>query len=77
MLLDLFLFFYVFPPDAGFGATGGFGASAFGTANNSGGLFGATQNKPGMLFLIYAVFEYEYISGISQMSIVFILFSLE
>uniref|UniRef100_A0A673ZET6 Nuclear pore complex protein Nup98-Nup96 n=1 Tax=Salmo trutta TaxID=8032 RepID=A0A673ZET6_SALTR len=27
-------------------ATGGFGASAFGATNNTGGLFGATQNKP-------------------------------
>uniref|UniRef100_A0A6Q2X1J3 Nuclear pore complex protein Nup98-Nup96 n=1 Tax=Esox lucius TaxID=8010 RepID=A0A6Q2X1J3_ESOLU len=33
--------------NTGFGAaTGGFGASAFGATNNSGGLFGATQNKP-------------------------------
>uniref|UniRef100_A0A4W5NGM8 Nuclear pore complex protein Nup98-Nup96 n=1 Tax=Hucho hucho TaxID=62062 RepID=A0A4W5NGM8_9TELE len=31
-------------------ATGGFGASAFGATNNTGGLFGATQNKPGGLF---------------------------
>ncbi|KAJ8412445.1 hypothetical protein AAFF_G00127810 [Aldrovandia affinis] len=30
----------------GFGATGGFGASAFGATNNTGGLFGAAQNKP-------------------------------
>lgn len=35
--------------DTGFGATtGGFGASAFGATNNTGGLFGATQNKPGL-----------------------------
>ncbi|XP_061106548.1 nuclear pore complex protein Nup98-Nup96 isoform X2 [Conger conger] len=32
--------------NTGFGATGGFGGSAFGTANSTGGLFGATQNKP-------------------------------
>uniref|UniRef100_A0A674BPD2 Nuclear pore complex protein Nup98-Nup96 n=1 Tax=Salmo trutta TaxID=8032 RepID=A0A674BPD2_SALTR len=33
--------------NTGFGATtGGFGASAFGATNNTGGLFGATQNKP-------------------------------
>ncbi|KAM6984594.1 nuclear pore complex protein Nup98-Nup96 [Aplochiton taeniatus] len=31
-----------------FGAAGGFGASAFGATNNTGGLFGATQNKPVM-----------------------------
>ncbi|XP_076836867.1 nuclear pore complex protein Nup98-Nup96 isoform X2 [Brachyhypopomus gauderio] len=31
--------------NTGFGATG-FGSSAFGTTNNTGGLFGATQNKP-------------------------------
>ncbi|XP_023683557.2 nuclear pore complex protein Nup98-Nup96-like isoform X1 [Paramormyrops kingsleyae] len=30
----------------GFGTTGGFGTSAFGATNNTGGLFGATQNKP-------------------------------
>ncbi|KAI5620164.1 nuclear pore complex protein Nup98-Nup96, partial [Silurus asotus] len=36
--------------NTGFGATGGFGASAFGTTTNTGGLFGATQNKPGGLF---------------------------
>ncbi|XP_067113030.1 nuclear pore complex protein Nup98-Nup96 isoform X1 [Osmerus mordax] len=34
--------------NAGFGAAGGFGASAFGATNNTGGLFGATQNKPVM-----------------------------
>ncbi|KAJ8342308.1 hypothetical protein SKAU_G00322360 [Synaphobranchus kaupii] len=33
-------------PNTAFGATGGFGASAFGTTNNTGGLFGAAQNKP-------------------------------
>lgn len=39
--------------DTSFGAaTGGFGASAFGTTNNTGGLFGATQNKPGLPHLI-------------------------
>ncbi|XP_035288063.1 nuclear pore complex protein Nup98-Nup96 isoform X2 [Anguilla anguilla] len=32
--------------NTGFGATGGFGASAFGATNSTGGLFGATQNKP-------------------------------
>ncbi|XP_005161496.1 nuclear pore complex protein Nup98-Nup96 isoform X1 [Danio rerio] len=38
-------------PNSGFGATpGGFGSSAFGTTNNTGGLFGNTQNKPGGLF---------------------------
>lgn len=36
--------------NAGFGAAGGFGTSAFGTTTNAGGLFGATQNKPGGLF---------------------------
>uniref|UniRef100_A0A8C5M6P9 Nuclear pore complex protein Nup98-Nup96 n=1 Tax=Leptobrachium leishanense TaxID=445787 RepID=A0A8C5M6P9_9ANUR len=36
----------------GFGAAQptGFGTTAFGTNNNSGGLFGTTQNKPGGLF---------------------------
>lgn len=33
--------------DTGFGAAGGFGSSAFGATNNTGGLFGTTQNKPG------------------------------
>ncbi|XP_074528013.1 nuclear pore complex protein Nup98-Nup96 isoform X2 [Halichoeres trimaculatus] len=33
--------------NTGFGATGGFGTSAFGATSNAGGLFGATQNKPG------------------------------
>ncbi|XP_034539547.1 nuclear pore complex protein Nup98-Nup96 isoform X2 [Notolabrus celidotus] len=36
--------------NAGFGAAGAFGTSAFGTTSNAGGLFGATQNKPGSLF---------------------------
>ncbi|TKS83411.1 Nuclear pore complex protein [Collichthys lucidus] len=36
--------------NAAFGAAGGFGTSAFGTTTNAGGLFGATQNKPGGLF---------------------------
>ncbi|XP_069395495.1 nuclear pore complex protein Nup98-Nup96 isoform X5 [Paralichthys olivaceus] len=36
--------------NTGFGATGGFGASTFGATTNTGGLFGATQNKPGGLF---------------------------
>ncbi|XP_066555772.1 nuclear pore complex protein Nup98-Nup96 isoform X3 [Amia ocellicauda] len=35
-----------FGQNAGFGTTGGFGASAFGSTNNTGGLFGNTQNKP-------------------------------
>ncbi|XP_075436680.1 nuclear pore complex protein Nup98-Nup96 isoform X3 [Ascaphus truei] len=41
-----------FGQTAGFGTTPatGFGTSAFGTNNNSGGLFGNTQNKPGGLF---------------------------
>lgn len=43
-------FVLLFPSDAGFGTTGGFGSSAFGTTNNTGGLFGTTQNKPGMVF---------------------------
>uniref|UniRef100_A0A8C6U9S7 Nuclear pore complex protein Nup98-Nup96 n=1 Tax=Neogobius melanostomus TaxID=47308 RepID=A0A8C6U9S7_9GOBI len=34
--------------DTGFGATGGFGTSAFGATTNTGGLFGATQTKPGL-----------------------------
>ncbi len=38
--------------DAGFGTTGGFGASAFGTTSNAGGLFGPTQNKPGLSALV-------------------------
>lgn len=35
--------------DAGFGTTSGgaFGTSAFGSANNTGSLFGSTQTKPG------------------------------
>ncbi|TRY98366.1 hypothetical protein DNTS_021791 [Danionella cerebrum] len=36
--------------NTGFGTAGGFGTSAFGATNNTGGLFGATQNKPGGLF---------------------------
>ncbi|XP_059911980.1 nuclear pore complex protein Nup98-Nup96 isoform X1 [Gadus macrocephalus] len=36
--------------NAGFGTTGGFGGSAFGQTATTGGLFGATQNKPGGLF---------------------------
>uniref|UniRef100_A0A667YSL4 Nuclear pore complex protein Nup98-Nup96 n=1 Tax=Myripristis murdjan TaxID=586833 RepID=A0A667YSL4_9TELE len=36
--------------NTGFGTTGGFGTSAFGATSNTGGLFGATQNKPGGLF---------------------------
>ncbi|CAH2226048.1 nuclear pore complex Nup98-Nup96 isoform X1 [Pelobates cultripes] len=41
-----------FGQTAGFGTTPttGFGTTAFGTNNNSGGLFGNTQNKPGGLF---------------------------
>ncbi|KAM8975297.1 nuclear pore complex protein Nup98-Nup96 isoform 2-T2 [Pelodytes ibericus] len=41
-----------FGQTAGFGATPatGFGTSAFGTNNNTGGLFGNTQTKPGGLF---------------------------
>lgn len=35
--------------DTGFGTTGGFGTSAFGTTTNTGGLFGSAQNKPGLL----------------------------
>ncbi|XP_062289256.1 nuclear pore complex protein Nup98-Nup96 isoform X2 [Scomber scombrus] len=38
------------PQNAGFGTTGGFGTSAFGATTNTGGLFGATQTKPGGLF---------------------------
>lgn len=38
--------------DAGFGAAGGFGTSAFGTTSNAGGLFGPTQNKPGLSALV-------------------------
>lgn len=38
--------------DAGFGTTGGFGTSAFGTTSNAGGLFGPTQNKPGLSALV-------------------------
>lgn len=34
--------------DTGFGTAGGFGTSAFGTTTNTGGLFGSTQNKPGL-----------------------------
>ncbi|XP_033491350.2 nuclear pore complex protein Nup98-Nup96 isoform X1 [Epinephelus lanceolatus] len=36
--------------NTGFGTAGAFGTSAFGTTANTGGLFGATQNKPGGLF---------------------------
>uniref|UniRef100_A0A7M4G2J6 Nuclear pore complex protein Nup98-Nup96 n=1 Tax=Crocodylus porosus TaxID=8502 RepID=A0A7M4G2J6_CROPO len=41
-----------FGQNAGFGTTSGgaFGASAFGSNNNTGGLFGNTQTKPGGLF---------------------------
>ncbi|KAM9319705.1 LOW QUALITY PROTEIN: nuclear pore complex protein Nup98-Nup96 [Gastrophryne carolinensis] len=41
-----------FGQTTGFGATQttGFGTSAFGANNNTGGLFGTTQNKPGGLF---------------------------
>uniref|UniRef100_A0A803YGZ8 Nuclear pore complex protein Nup98-Nup96 n=1 Tax=Meleagris gallopavo TaxID=9103 RepID=A0A803YGZ8_MELGA len=41
-----------FGQNAGFGTTGGgaFGTSAFGANNNTGGLFGNTQAKPGGLF---------------------------
>ncbi|KAM9388581.1 nuclear pore complex protein Nup98-Nup96 [Phaethornis superciliosus] len=41
-----------FGQNAGFGTTSGgaFGTSAFGSNNNTGGLFGATQTKPGGLF---------------------------
>ncbi|XP_053561637.1 LOW QUALITY PROTEIN: nuclear pore complex protein Nup98-Nup96 [Bombina bombina] len=41
-----------FGQTTGFGTTPstGFGTSAFGTNNNTGGLFGNTQNKPGGLF---------------------------
>ncbi|XP_006032139.1 nuclear pore complex protein Nup98-Nup96 isoform X2 [Alligator sinensis] len=41
-----------FGQNAGFGTTSGgaFGASAFGSNNNTGGLFGSTQTKPGGLF---------------------------
>lgn len=38
--------------DAGFGTTGGFGTSAFGATTNAGGLFGSTQNKPGLSFTL-------------------------
>lgn len=38
--------------DAGFGTTGGFGTSAFGTTTNTGGLFGSAQNKPGLLTIL-------------------------
>ncbi|XP_027557641.1 nuclear pore complex protein Nup98-Nup96 isoform X2 [Neopelma chrysocephalum] len=39
-----------FGQNAGFGTTSGgaFGASAFGSNNNTGGLFGSTQTKPGL-----------------------------
>lgn len=46
--LSILLFCFTFS-DTGFGTTGGFGSSAFGSTNNTGGLFGAPQNKPGML----------------------------
>uniref|UniRef100_A0A8V5GP24 Nuclear pore complex protein Nup98-Nup96 n=1 Tax=Melopsittacus undulatus TaxID=13146 RepID=A0A8V5GP24_MELUD len=37
-----------FGQNAGFGTSGGaFGTSAFGSSNNTGGLFGSTQTKPG------------------------------
>ncbi|XP_009996804.1 PREDICTED: nuclear pore complex protein Nup98-Nup96 [Chaetura pelagica] len=41
-----------FGQNAGFGTTSGgaFGTSAFGSNNNTGGLFGGTQTKPGGLF---------------------------
>lgn len=41
-----------FGQNAGFGTTSGgaFGTSAFGSNNNTGGLFGSTQTKPGGLF---------------------------
>ncbi|XP_032907918.1 nuclear pore complex protein Nup98-Nup96 [Catharus ustulatus] len=41
-----------FGQNAGFGTTSGgaFGTSAFGSANNTGSLFGSTQTKPGGLF---------------------------
>ncbi|OXB53345.1 hypothetical protein ASZ78_016642, partial [Callipepla squamata] len=41
-----------FGQNAGFGTTSGgaFGTSAFGAGNNTGGLFGSTQAKPGGLF---------------------------
>lgn len=38
--------------DAGFGTTGGFGTSAFGTTANTGGLFGSAQNKPGLFTIL-------------------------
>uniref|UniRef100_G1NQU8 Nuclear pore complex protein Nup98-Nup96 n=1 Tax=Meleagris gallopavo TaxID=9103 RepID=G1NQU8_MELGA len=43
-----------FGQNAGFGTTGGgaFGTSAFGANNNTGGLFGNTQAKPGGLFTL-------------------------
>lgn len=43
---------YVVVTDTGFGTTGGFGTSAFGTTTNTGGLFGSTQNKPGLSFIV-------------------------
>lgn len=43
---------YTVATDTGFGTTGGFGTSAFGTTTNTGGLFGSTQNKPGLSFIV-------------------------
>lgn len=43
---------YALSTDTGFGTTGGFGTSAFGTTTNTGGLFGSTQNKPGLSFIV-------------------------
>lgn len=43
---------YTVATDTGFGTTGGFGTSAFGTTTNTGGLFGSTQNKPGLSFMV-------------------------
>lgn len=39
--------------DTGFGTTSGgaFGTSAFGSSNNTGGLFGNSQTKPGRGFI--------------------------
>lgn len=41
--------------DAGFGTTGGFGTSAFGTTANTGGLFGSAQNKPGLFTILAGI----------------------
>lgn len=52
--LDLILTMDLVFSDTGFGTTSGggaFGTSAFGSSNNTGGLFGNSQTKPGRGFM--------------------------